>query len=117
MSNAVIAFCGLDCATCPAFRAGERLTLDERRQVAEKWSADFGEQMTAEQIDCVGCTFTEGAMIPYCAVCETRLCALGKGYTTCADCPDYSCESLEKLLANTPEARVTLDALRAARPN
>jgi hypothetical protein len=110
----VIACCGLDCAACPAFHAGERLTTEERQQVADRWSTDFGGSFTAADIDCVGCNIAGGPKVAYCSSCEIRLCGESKGYTTCAECPDYACEKLTAFFKETPDARANLEALRPA---
>ena len=109
-----LAYCGLDCAACPAFHAVERLTVDERRAVADKWNVEYGGSHTHEDIDCVGCTVAEGHHAPYCSACQIRLCGLDKAVATCAECPDYGCETLAGFLANVPEAKANLEARRLA---
>ena len=114
MPEKLIAYCGLDCAVCPAFLAAERKTLAERQKTAEEWSKEYGHQLKAEEIDCVGCTAREGKHVGYCSMCGIRLCALEKGssVSTCASCPDYGCEKLVNFLKNVPQAKATLEALR-----
>jgi hypothetical protein len=109
-----IAYCGLDCAACPAYHAAERLTMDERQAVAEKWTVEFGGSFKAEEIDCVGCT-AEGTHIPHCeSQCEIRQCAIAKGVSpSCAECADYGCAKLAAFLANVPDAKANLEARRA----
>jgi hypothetical protein len=109
----MIAFCGLDCAACPALFASKRLSMDERQKVADKWSKEFGGTLKAADIDCVGCTAREGVHVGHCAVCEMRVCGIAKGASTCADCPDYSCTKLEGFFKMVPAARENLNALRA----
>jgi hypothetical protein len=107
-----IAYCGLDCGECPAFHAVERLTLDERQAVADKWNVEFGGSHTVEAIDCVGCTHA-GKHSPHCEnSCEIRKCGLEKAVTTCAECADYGCEKLAGFLANVPPAKANLEARR-----
>jgi hypothetical protein len=115
MPEKTIAYCGLDCAACPAFHAAERQTLEQRQKTADDWSKQFNHQFKAEDIDCVGCSVREGKHIGYCAMCEIRLCALGKGkaIVTCADCPEYGCAKLEGFLKNVPQARANLETLRS----
>jgi hypothetical protein len=109
-----LAYCGLDCAACPAFHAAERLTMDERRAVADKWNVEFGGSHTAADIDCLGCTH-EGRHAPHCETgCEIRRCGAGKDVATCAECTDYVCLQLSAFLTNVPEARANLEALRLA---
>ncbi len=107
-----IAYCGLDCGACPAFHAGERLTLAERAAVAEKWNVEFGGTHTAEDIDCVGCTH-EGKHAPYCeSGCEIRTCGIARAVATCAECADYGCQKLAGFLAGVPDAKVNLEVRR-----
>lgn len=107
-----IAYCGLDCAACPAFHAAERLTVEERQAVADKWNVEFGGSHTVADIDCIGCTH-EGKHAPYCAgMCDIRNCAVERAVSTCAACPEYGCEKLTAFLANVPEARTNLESLR-----
>ena len=109
-----IAYCGLDCGACPAFHAAERLTVEERQAVAEKWNVDFGGNHTVADIDCVGCTH-EGKHSPFCdTMCEVRGCAIAKAVETCAECADYGCEKLSGFFAMAPEARTNLEARRVA---
>jgi hypothetical protein len=106
-----IAYCGLDCGACPAFHAVERLTVEERQAVADKWNVEYGGSHTVADIDCVGCTH-EGHRAPYCSMCEIRLCGVEKAVATCAECADYGCAKLEGFLANVPDARANLEARR-----
>jgi predicted nucleic acid binding AN1-type Zn finger protein len=114
MADKMIAFCGLDCAQCPAFHASTKLSMEERQKVAEQWSKEFNYQFKAGDIDCVGCTAKKGKQIGNCAVCEMRFCGLKRGIANCAACPDYACAKLEGFLKNVPQARANLEALRGA---
>jgi hypothetical protein len=106
-----LAYCGLDCAACPAFHAVERLSIEERQAVADKWNVDYGGSHTVADIDCTGCT-SVGHHAPYCSMCEVRLCAADKAVATCAGCTDYACEKLAGFLAGVPEAKANLEGLR-----
>jgi hypothetical protein len=109
-----IAYCGLDCAACPAYHAAERMTMAERQDVADMWTAKYGGTFVAEEIDCVGCT-QEGRHIPHCEnQCEIRKCAIEKAVATCAECAEYGCARIAGMLADVPEARANLEARRLA---
>jgi hypothetical protein len=109
-----IAYCGLDCAACPAFHGAERLSLDERQAVAEQWNIEYGGAHTAADIDCVGCQY-EGKHTPHCeSLCDIRTCAIEKAVSTCAACADYGCARLAGFIANVPQAKANLEALRPA---
>jgi hypothetical protein len=114
MKNKMIAFCGLDCAVCPALNAAQRLSMDERQKIADEWSKQFKTIITAVEIDCLGCTVLAGQHIGHCAVCKIRLCGLERKVTTCAACPDYGCEKIEAFLKHAQNARANLEALRKA---
>ncbi len=113
MAEVLIASCGLDCAACPAFHASHRLSTEERQKVADQWSKEYNFQFKAADIDCVGCTVKDGVHIGNCAVCGFRTCAFGKGYTTCAECADFPCQKLADFFKSAPQARPTLEKLRA----
>jgi hypothetical protein len=107
-----IAYCGLDCAACPAYHAVERLTVEERQDVADKWSVEFGGTHTVADIDCAGCTH-EGHHATYCeSGCEIRKCGIEKAVATCAECADYGCDKLAGFLAGVRDAKANLEARR-----
>jgi len=108
----VIACCGLDCGKCEAFVATATNDNALRAATAEKWAKAFNAPLTARDINCTGCR-SAGVKLGYCEhMCEIRKCAVGKGFTTCADCPDFSCKTLEGVLTRVPLAREALEALR-----
>jgi hypothetical protein len=109
----MIAFCGLDCAACPALFASQRLSMEERQKVADQWSREYHADVKAIDVDCVGCTAREGVHVAHCAVCEMRQCGLAKGLATCADCPEFACARLEGFFKMVPAARDNLMSLRA----
>jgi hypothetical protein len=108
----LIAACGLDCAECPAYIAA--MTNDDvlRKKTAEEWSKSYGFDCKPEMVNCHGCFATDGVQIGHCAECGIRLCAIGKGLTSCAPCARYSsCEQLATFLKGVPEAKKNLEAL------
>lgn len=111
----MLAYCGIDCAGCPALIATR--TSDEalRRKTAAEWSKSFGHDFKPEDINCTGCS-SDGAHIGYCdSMCEIRKCARGRRLESCAACADYGCATLAGFLAKAPEVKARLDALRAGR--
>jgi hypothetical protein len=108
----VTACCGLDCEKCEAFIATAKNDDVMRASIAEKWAKAFNAPLKAADINCTGCR-SAGAKLGYCEhMCEIRKCAAGRGFATCADCPDYSCTTLEAVLTRAPQAREALEALR-----
>lgn len=110
----MIAYCGLVCTDCPAYiatQADDRAALE---QVAAQWREEFNApHITVESILCDGCLSTDGHKCSHCFECEIRACGIALGVANCGHCSDYACEKLEGFLGHVPEARTTLDAVRA----
>ncbi len=111
--STLIAACGLDCAKCEAYLATQSNDLVMLEQIAAKWRVEYNAPgITAENIRCEGC-MAGGRVIGHCSECKIRLCALDRGFDTCADCSDYeSCQELQNFFKMVPQAKETLDALR-----
>ncbi len=110
----MIAFCGLICTGCPAFIATQKDDDNERKKVAELWSKEFNEDIKPGDINCDGCLSENGRLFGYCNVCEIRSCALGRSVKNCAYCDDYACDKLVKFFDMVPDAKSTLDEIRAS---
>lgn len=106
----LIAYCGLDCEQCEAWKA----TLDNdnalREKVANEWSELNGVEITAQMINCDGCR-VDGAKTPYCeSMCPIRQCAVAKSCGTCGDCAEMEhCATVAMVVSNNSDA---LDNLR-----
>ena len=105
----LIAYCGLDCASCEARAATINNDDALREKVAKRWSELNGVAITPEMIRCTGCR-VDGVKTPYCdSLCPIRQCALGKGVATCGACEEMEkCEKLGAILRNNPDARRNL---------
>ena len=108
----LIAYCGLACSDCPAYIATQKNDDALRAETAKKWSEMFKADIKPADINCDGCPSDSTRLFSYCGQCEIRKCAREKKVATCAACADYSCAKLDKFLAEVPEARATLEALR-----
>ena len=64
-----------------------------------------------------------GEHIGYCNMCEIKRCCREKGLKTCAECPEYICDELDKVYTvmrdvfgkeegGFAEAKVNLDKIR-----
>lgn len=108
------ALCGIKCSECPAFIAYKNNNQELRIKTAGEWSQMFKNDFKPEDINCVGCTPTQGVHVGYCSMCEIRTCGLQKNIATCAHCSDYACEKLVKFLEMAPaSAKKTLEEMRA----
>ncbi len=108
-----IAYCGVNCSTCPAYVATQKDQEIVRIKIAELWS-DKENKYDACEITCKGCHEPWGKKFRHCAECQVRACARKKLYATCAECSEYPCSKLNDLLQTLDEkiARINLDELR-----
>jgi hypothetical protein len=108
-SMKMIAFCGLDCAACPARTAYMNDDDDLRERTAGEWSRLYGADIPPKSINCTGCT-GEGLKFHHCEHgCEIRKCALPRGVSHCGECALYPCPSIAGFLEMVPEARANLE--------
>lgn len=109
----LLAPCGLDCETCPTFRATRENDDALRARTAAEWSRMYSADIKPADINCRGCNSVEGPHFSYCAgMCEIRKCARTRELVTCAECADYTCDKLEGFFKLAPEARANLEARR-----
>lgn len=109
----IIAFCGICCSDCPAYRATINDDDTMRKQIAEKWTSD-NFPITERDVNCHGCPVTDRKMMAFVGACKVRACALDKGVEDCAHCDDYGCAILRKVWEQTGDdgAKKTLDTIR-----
>ncbi len=108
----LIAFCGLNCATCEARTATINNDDELRKAVAEKWRTAYNApDLTYEMINCTGCR-EEGAKIGHWEMCQIRKCATSQGFETCGECKELEkCELIGPVLKFVPEAITNLRSL------
>jgi len=112
----IVAYCGLVCSDCPSYIHTQSCNMEELERLASQAREEHGvADATAESVMCDGC-LGDGRKIDYCAQCHVRACATSRGVSTCAACADYACATLEEFFKMVPDARATLDGLRASGP-
>ncbi len=115
LTDKIVAYCGIVCTDCAAYKAtlsGEKTELE---RVAAQWEKEYHlENVTIEAVTCDGCLGQEGRKGAHCAECDIRACAISLKVENCAYCSDYSCENLNSFLSFVPDARSVLDQIRAS---
>lgn len=108
----MIAYCGLICNECPAFKATQNDSDEERKRVAEMWTSEEF-PITSDDINCDGCMTTGKRIIKFCHVCEVRKCALASNVETCAHCDGYPCVTLQRQyeIIGSEEAKKVLERI------
>lgn len=108
----LIAYCGLDCATCSAYIATQKNDNNERKKVAEEWSKTYNANIKPEDINCDGCTSDSTRLFNYPKECKIRKCGIEKGVENCAGCSEYACNQLKEFFKMVPSAETTLNKIR-----
>ena len=107
--NILIAYCGLDCEKCDAYRATKNNDQALREKTAKIWSELNNAPILPEHINCEGCR-VNGAKTIYCdSMCPIRQCAMKRDVETCGSCPEMeTCETVGKVHQYNNEARNNL---------
>jgi hypothetical protein len=113
--NQLIAFCGLDCAKCEAYLATQANDDAAKERVAAKWRTEYNApDITLASVTCDGCVTVGGQLGGYCPQCPIRACGVTRQVANCAHCAEYNaCDKLAGFFKSVPDARVTLDGIRA----
>lgn len=97
----LIAYCGIDCAKCPAYRfprLGEKLGMRRLFQsLLRRGMKSKGLEQPPGDIVCDGCTTIDARCLKPCLSCAVRCCAMETGVENCAACAEYPCEPLQKV--------------------
>ncbi|MDD3628023.1 MAG: DUF3795 domain-containing protein [bacterium] len=107
----IIGSCGIDCSECPTYKATKENDDKLREKTAKEWSQMYSAEIKPSDINCKGCQ-QKKVLFSHCNECKIRACAHSKGFVTCAECGDFSCDELEGILQFVPEARTILQKAR-----
>jgi hypothetical protein len=96
--NEMMSACGVMCSQCPAYQATS-MGIGHQRTTAEAWHRIYGLDEAPENISCGGCLGSDADLFHTSRSCAARRCCQGHGLNSCAECPDESCDDLEKAQA------------------
>ncbi|MBU1670579.1 MAG: DUF3795 domain-containing protein [Actinobacteria bacterium] len=114
MAYEMTAYCGLECAECPAYLATQADDMEALAKVAAEWSKQFGMEIPANTILCDGCKSDTGRICVYCGMCAVHSCAEGRALATCAHCDEFGCETLVACPGYMSQGRENLEKIRAS---
>jgi len=108
----MIAYCGLNCDECKAFKATQKRDFEWKKQIAEHWMEQLKVEFEPQDAECNGCK--SGVISGWCRkICRIRPCAQEKNVKTCAHCDNYPCSMLKEFLSKEePAARENLQKIR-----
>ena len=114
----IVAYCGLTCISCPIYWATREQDYEKqqkmRTRIAQLCNEHYGSDLKVGNItDCDGCRTETGSLFAGCRNCEIRKCARQREFLTCAHCPEYICEKLQKLFDTDPTGKFWLEAIKS----
>ena len=91
--NDMTAYCGINCATCPLYKATVSGDDALKRQVAEEWGSMYKRTFHISEMECSGCK-SEKVFI-MCSKCDIKACNKNKESETCRRCSGYPCVRIQ----------------------
>lgn len=91
----VMSACGVMCSGCGAYLAASKGPA-YKQEVADAWRKIYGLDEAAANISCNGCLEPDEGVFHTSVRCTARRCCRSKRFTSCAECPQTSCELLER---------------------
>jgi len=116
--NNLIAYCGLDCHSCPVrlatLETNELKQKEMRLSIVRICAEQYSLNLQLEEVtDCDGCRSNTGRLFSSCLHCEIRSCAINRKLQSCAYCDEYNCHRLQNHFKTDPSAEVRLQAIRS----
>ena len=116
--ESMIAYCGLDCQSCPIHLAtcepDEFKRQEMRISIAQICSEQYGMNLLPEEVnDCDGCRSNTERLFSGCLRCDIRSCAMDRKLENCAYCGKYVCSKLQSHFITDPSAQKRLEAIRS----
>ena len=108
--NQMMAYCGIMCDECPAYKATLNNNDELRKKTAGKWSKIYKADIRPEQINCRGCRSAD--RFYYCEICGIRACSIEKRLEHCGKCDSFPCSKVNAVLDHAPAAKERLEAAR-----
>ncbi len=105
-----MAYCGIPCGECNAYKATVNNDDALRKQISEEWSKMYGADIKTGDVNCLGCK--SDVNFSYCGMCRIRACNIERNTGNCSECALFSCDILEEVLNHAPEVRERLQQLR-----
>ena len=104
--NRMIAYCGLVCDKCDAYKATVNDDWDLRVKTAVSWSELNNAQILPENINGLGCR-QDGVKTVFAeSLCLIRQCALKKDLESCRECEEKEkCQKVGGIISTSKEAR------------
>ncbi len=113
--DTMIAYCGLDCLQCEAYKATQAHDEAAKDLIASKWQKAFNSpDITAAFVTCEGCLNDKGHLGGHCLECEIHACGISHGVANCGRCAElHQCDKIAGFFSMAPEAKAVLEIIHA----
>jgi hypothetical protein len=112
--DTLIAFCGINCAECEAYKATQTNDSAWQERILAEWRVNFNQpEMPLAAVVCDGCRTPDGRAGGYCAECPVRACGVEHGVDSCAHCSEFeNCQHLAEFYKVAPQVKSILEEIR-----
>ena len=90
----LIAYCGINCSTCPLFIATSTENISLKQELAGKWGEIYNCTFDIEEMKCYGCK--SGRKFFLSDKCNITQCNTSKGVHTCKQCSNSPCKRINE---------------------
>ena len=93
----LIAYCGINCKSCPLYIATKNDDIVVKQELSLKWGKLYNRSFDIENMSCHGCK--SGKKFFLSEQCDITTCNTVKGIETCKQCTNHPCDRIEKFYA------------------
>jgi len=90
----LIAYCGINCTTCPLYMATMNNDALMKQEISLKWGKLYNRLIDIKDMECYGCKSSKKFCLSN--ECNITTCNISKGIETCSQCSTYPCERINK---------------------
>lgn len=90
----LIAYCGINCDTCPLYIATINNDEAMKKEILLKYEKLYNRSFEIKEMECYGCK--SGMKFSLSNACNITPCNINRGTETCSQCENYQCERIKK---------------------
>ena len=90
----LIAYCGINCATCPLYKATLNNDITKKQELAIKWGQLYNRSIDIRDMECCGCKTKKRFSLS--DKCDIAYCNISRDIDTCTQCSLHSCDRIKQ---------------------
>lgn len=92
--NELVAYCGINCATCPLYIATKCNDYLMKQELSIKWGQLYKRSFDITDMECYGCKSEKRFFLS--DKCDISSCNISKAISTCTECSSHPCDRIKK---------------------